>query len=290
MGTSSNNSYIFSALSTGKDNFILCPDDALVWDSRRLRLLEEILLYDPHIVCLEEVDHFEFFKNSLNLVGYDGMFFPKPDSPALYVKGSNGPDGCAVFYKTEMLELLQQENIVLQNQSKEYTNQVSICITFRNIPKDNQTKAREFCLAVTHLKAKLGWSQLRFEQGQYLMDYLESTTQNRPLFVCGDFNAEHDEPVYSVFMNSRLELDSAYRSLQKDHMEPLYTTWKVRGGRDGKMNEVCRTIDYIWFSKKHSQVQALLSIPSGEDIGKGKLPSLQYASDHLSLVADFVLL
>ena len=36
----------------------------------------------------------------LGKVGYSATFLPKPDSPALYCGRSYGPDGCAMFYKT----------------------------------------------------------------------------------------------------------------------------------------------------------------------------------------------
>lgn len=67
--------------------------------------------------------------------------------------------------------------------------------------------------------------------------------------------------------------------------EPQYTTWKIR--EDG---EVCHTIDYIFFSKDRFNPERVLTMPSDEELGKGRAPSLQYASDHFSLCCDFRLL
>lgn len=64
--------------------------------------------------------------------------------------------------------------------------------------------------------------------------------------------------------------------------EPPYTTWKVR-----EEGEVCHTIDYIFYSKDHLKTEAVVDFPTGEDIGEGRVPSLQYPSDHFSLICDF---
>jgi nocturnin len=60
------------------------------------------------------VDHFNFLKTVLGTQGYRGAFFPKPDSPCLYIKGNNGPDGCAIFFREDKFELLKVETRVLE--------------------------------------------------------------------------------------------------------------------------------------------------------------------------------
>jgi nocturnin len=64
--------------------------------------------------------------------------------------------------------------------------------------------------------------------------------------------------------------------------EPEYTTWKVRSDGEAKS-----TLDYVFYSKRTLNVDAVLDFPSGESMGEGRLPSLKYPSDHLSLVCDF---
>ena len=115
---------LFSALCVGADNFVRCPPGALSWPTRRLRMLEEILAYDPDVVCLQEVDHFGFLSPALAAVGYAGSFCPKPDSPAMHAPDSNGPDGCAVFYRQAALTVVGEEVVVLRDARGDYTNQV----------------------------------------------------------------------------------------------------------------------------------------------------------------------
>lgn len=101
---------------------------------------------------------------------------------------------------------------------------------------------REVCIATTHLKAKNGTvlSMLRNEQGKDLLQFLCDNFDSRPIVLCGDFNAEPTEPVYSTILsNDILKLSSAYADCflydeQCVYREPPYTTWKVR-----EEGEVC---------------------------------------------------
>lgn len=280
------------ALSICKDNFVLCPDSALEWDSRKLRILEGILQYHPDVICTEEVDHFEYLNSHLSSISYTGIFHPKPDSPCLYCKNSLGPDGCALFYRKDRLKLLHSDNVGIKDAEGQLTNQVAIYCLFEiigvtadNAVEDQKTK---FSVLVTHLKAKYGFEELRYQQGEFILDYLNRNALEWPIIVCGDFNADQSEAVYQSFTTSDIGLYSAYTKLSKNSEEPRYTTWKVRYSADGPA-ETCRTIDYIWCSKDSVEIKSLLDLPSEEDVGKERLPSLSYPSDHLSLVCDFKL-
>jgi len=81
----------------------------------------------------QEVDHFNFLKTVLGTQGYNGMFFPKPDSPCLYIKGNNGPDGCAIFFREDKFELLKTVTRVLEVWRVQ-SNQVSplrLCVVMK---------------------------------------------------------------------------------------------------------------------------------------------------------------
>ncbi|XP_071446924.1 nocturnin isoform X2 [Hetaerina americana] len=307
------------ALGQENDNFMCCPEEALDWQTRRFQMLEEILEYNPDVICLQEVDHFGFLYRALSSVGYSGTFFPKPDSPCLYVSGNNGPDGCAIFFRTNKFTLISVDTRVLEVWRVQ-SNQVAI-ITRLAIRETGQ----QLLVCTTHLKARKGalLSTLRNEQGRDLLDFVakhtastEAETGKRPpVLMCGDFNAEPIEPVYSsILSDERLSLSSAYAQypvtpsaanmvngnaenlpdgkggrltpLESGLREPPYTTWKVRESE----GEVCHTIDYIFHSQDSLAVEALLEFPTGEDIGPGRVPSLSYPSDHFSLVCDFHIL
>lgn len=135
------------ALGIHSDGFLLCPAEALDWHTRKYGMLQAILETRPDVVCLQvicayclelqlyifkinvniflqEVDHFNFLQRSLGSLGYSGMFRAKPDSPCLYMPDNNGPDGCAIFFREDKLQLLKADTKVLEIW-KMPTNQVS---------------------------------------------------------------------------------------------------------------------------------------------------------------------
>jgi len=137
-------------------------------------------------------------------------------------------------------------------------------------------------------------STLRNEQGKDILAFLEEQARlaaadggehwtDPPVLLTGDFNAEPTEPVYETLTESSgaIRLRSAYSADGTSSSEPAYTTWKVR--EDG---EHVQTLDYI-FSSSGLRAESVLDFPSGEDIGEGRLPSEAFASDHLSLIANF---
>uniref|UniRef100_A0A2K6RF21 Nocturnin n=1 Tax=Rhinopithecus roxellana TaxID=61622 RepID=A0A2K6RF21_RHIRO len=251
------------ALGEGKDNFVQCPVEALKWKERKCLILEEILAYQPDILCLQEVNHyFDTFQPLLSRLGYQGTFFPKPWSPCLDVEHNNGPDGCALFFLQNRFKLVNSANIRLTAMTLK-TNQVTL---------ECKESGRQFCIAVTHLKACTGWERFRSAQGAKIS-----------LIVCGDFNKEPTEEVYKHFASCSLNQNSAYKLLSADgQSEPPYTTWKIQTSGE------CRhTLDYIWYSKHALNVRSALDLLTEEQIGPNRLPSFNYRSDHLSLVCDF---
>uniref|UniRef100_T1J2V4 Nocturnin n=1 Tax=Strigamia maritima TaxID=126957 RepID=T1J2V4_STRMM len=268
------------ALGEHNDSFVACPLEALDWKYRRFRLLQELVKYEADIFCLQEVDHFMFFQTTLGAIGYKGIFFPKPDSPCLYVPRNNGADGCAIFYNSRIFDVVRVETRVLEVWSVQ-SNQVAILVILRV-----RSTGQSFCVVTTHLKARQGsiLSTLRNEQGKDLLQFVRvNCSQDMPIFVCGDFNAEPNEPVYSAMTNCGKDFvgfKSAYKTMYGE--EPDYTTWKIR-----EEGEICHTIDYIFFSSQHCSPESVLLLPSGDDIGVGRIPSLEYPSDHFSLICDF---
>lgn len=276
------------ALGEGLDSFVHCPLEALSWSQRKYLILEEILTHRPHILCMQEVDHyFDTFQPVLAELGYSSNFCPKPWSPCLDVEGNNGPDGCALFYDQAEFEFLDSVNIRL-SAMRIPTNQVAVVTMLRS-----RNSGRCLCVCVTHLKARAGWEWLRSAQGSDLLRHLQNLVQKHsprsdlsrdvPLLVCGDFNAVPSEEVYCRFTSSLLGLDSAYKKLSLDgSTEPEYTTWKIRPS-----GECCSTLDYIWYAKDSLTVETVLDMPTEQQIGPNRLPSFNYPSDHLSLVCDF---
>ncbi|XP_037721396.1 nocturnin isoform X2 [Drosophila subpulchrella] len=288
-------------LGQHNDGFVRCPEEALTWEHRKYLIVQEILQNQPDVICLQEVDHFKFLQTVLGSQNYEGIFFPKPDSPCLYIEQNNGPDGCAIFYKRDKLQLQGYDTRILEVWRVQ-SNQVAIAARLRM-----RSSGREFCVATTHLKARHGalLAKLRNEQGRDLIRFVKQFAGETPLLLCGDFNAEPVEPIYATILGcDLLRLGSAYADVKLDHeeilqpsedvgefvsesmkREPPYTTWKIR-----EEGEECHTIDYVFYTPDRLKIKNCLNFPEGEQIGKNRTPSYQYPSDHFSLVCDFELL
>ena len=72
------------------------------------------------------MDHFPLVKEALSCLGYDGHFVPKPDSPCLYLAENSGPDGCAIFYKTNRFDLDSVESRIVEVWSVQSNQVLSI--------------------------------------------------------------------------------------------------------------------------------------------------------------------
>ncbi|ROT67929.1 hypothetical protein C7M84_013965 [Penaeus vannamei] len=269
----------FRALGTHADNFVKCPSEALEWNTRRFRILEEIISYNPHIICLQEVDHYDLLERVLATQGYKGVFMPKPESPCLYLPNNNGPDGCALFWDTARFSLVAKETRVVEVWHVQ-SNQVAILLVL-----EDETTGREIAVLTTHLKARQGalLSTLRDEQGKDLLGFMDLHCGNRPTIVSGDFNAEPTEPVYSTMTHESTGLKSAYAFLNEGK-EPAYSTWKVR-----EEGDICHNIDYIFYTPNSLTPEGGIDVPTEKDLGPGRAPSLAYPSDHFSLICDFSL-
>lgn len=78
------------------------------WENRKMKLLYEILQYDPDAITLQECDHYyDFFLPALTARGYDGIFAPKPASACLEV--SDNSDGCAIFVRRSKFKIRSAE-------------------------------------------------------------------------------------------------------------------------------------------------------------------------------------
>ncbi|PAA71156.1 hypothetical protein BOX15_Mlig030602g1, partial [Macrostomum lignano] len=262
------------------------------WERRRWYLLRELLRFQPDILCLNEVDIYDYLLENLAPLGYRGCFRAKPRSPCLSFPGNFGPDGTAILYNTHRFECLQSETGLLIEPNEDGTefldapsgagSQVFVLLRLRllNPPAtDDSDGGGELWVAATHLKAKVTFSNLRLLQTKALITALkERVPANSPLLLCGDFNGESFEPFYNVIVQSGLDIASAYKQPE----EPPFTTFKYVGK---SAEPQARGIDYIWY--RRLRPLALLEIPPRDSVESNGLPCAAFPSDHFCLSVDF---
>ena len=156
----------------------------------------------------------------------------------------------------------------------------------------SKTCGQEIVVCTTHLKAKLEAlrSSFRTEQSKDILAWLESVRGGRPVILTGDLNGLPSEQFYSVLTGSTaLPLVSSYPVREGDGEVVRmveYTTWKIRE----EQGEQKHVLDYILHTPGQLTTIKTLDVPGGDQIGEARLPSPQFASDHISLVADIALL
>ena len=99
---------VLAEIYATKQQYPDCPMWALTWNYRKKNLLREIRQFDGDIISLQEVqaDRFEdFFLPEMRKLGYEGLYKKKTRESM----GREGKvDGCALFYRTSALKLLEK--------------------------------------------------------------------------------------------------------------------------------------------------------------------------------------
>jgi len=268
-------------------DFCLCPEEALRWEHRRQLLLQEILSHKADIVCLEEVDCFEELSSGLHPAGYSGIWVPKPDSPCLQFENNMGPDGNAIFFSKEKFSLIKSYHHVLRMEDGAYTKSTVLICELEHLKT-----GKEITFMVTHLKAKETpeFVEVRKNQSSHiikLVNEMKNKKKTANIILAGDFNASLEEPAYQIVKQAGLT--SAYESVSG--AEPGYTTWKVRGKRGSSpTSEKKRTIDFVFCDSDVIKPAAVLKVPDEAEIGSGRLPNMEFPSDHMLLVVKFNIL
>jgi mRNA deadenylase 3'-5' endonuclease subunit Ccr4 len=241
----------------------------LHWEYRAPRILQIILEHNPTIIGLCEVDgsiYTDYLEPELKKRGYVGFWSKKLSDLA---------DGPALFWRSDSFALDAKEAFQLNGKD----SQVALLSRLRGV--SDTTKS--LTVVVTHLKAKVGFENVRESQVKSLWNRIGAfNVESFPTVVMGDFNDTPESPACEFIQShnyfSAYKLHSPTQSATGAGDESPWTTWKKRE------TEVKRTIDYIWLEKSRFEVQKLLEIPKDEFLPL-LLPAAYYPSDHLNLVA-----
>lgn len=267
--------------------FVVDPD-ILTWESRGPRVLEEIRVVNPDILCMQEVNRIETL--SVELKDFTMLFAPKLQSAAL--RSNCPPDGTCMFISRRKFDLLETQIIYYKQDGHGLSNQNGIIAILQDVASGHR-----LIVATTHLKAKHnpGDEPARLHQIKQMLAALNQVHERwgptLPIVLCGDFNSPPTATVYAEVLASPLHFASAYNAGERrgdagayPAGEPPFTTWKFRADAGEKKS----TIDYIfWTAPEVLHLQSVLELADEATIGPAALPSASFASDHLSLAAKF---
>jgi CCR4-NOT transcription complex subunit 6 len=117
------------------------PSEALAWDYRQARIIQEIRERDADILCLQEIatDVFtEHFSPELAQADYKGIHWPRAKAKMIGGKEAQYVDGCAIFYKSSKYILLDKQLLDYANIAINRPDMKNHHDVFNRVmPKDN---------------------------------------------------------------------------------------------------------------------------------------------------------
>lgn len=289
-----------------KERYYYCKNESLEWEYRKWSLLSEIAKYKPDVLCLQELDHFEFWDEQLQLHGFRGVYLKRP---------SEKTDGIAVFYNQSKFKMLDTHIVdynMINNldgvrspeiEMRYKRNNVGLLVHLETLSKSN-SKSKSFVVATTHTYWDPRLADLKLRQSHMLLQEIQyflrkNFISNDHVIISGDFNSTPESAVYELYSKGRVSgshkdtmihfgskndftssfnLTSAYSHLNEPFTN--LTPW-FKG-----------TLDYIWYSSGFELESLLDMIPhskiTDENNSHGQLlglPTTSFSSDHMALVS-----
>jgi len=172
----------------------------------------------------------------------------------------------------------------------------------------------QVCIANTHLYSNKDFPDVKLWQTWQLLQELETFVMSRgtnlPLMICGDFNSTPDTAVYDLLSRQQVyhghpdvnmsnggddgggspnilpdtmsithsfQLGSVYHTIMGEEPKATNFTVSFKG-----------VLDYMWYSAANLRPLTTAPIPDDEALTRHgeALPSTQYSSDHIMMIAD----
>ncbi|TYJ07488.1 hypothetical protein E1A91_A11G007200v1 [Gossypium mustelinum] len=180
--------------SKHKDLYLNVPSNYIRWGYRKRVLCEEIMRWNPDIICMQEVDKYFDLRNTMEKAGYVGSYKRRT--------GDN-VDGCATFWKPDKFRLLETESIEFKGFGlRDNVAQLSVFEMCR-------VESRRLVVGNIHVlynpsrgEVKLG--QIRFLSSRAQL--LSNRWGNAPVVLGGDFNSTPQSAIYKFLSTSELNV------------------------------------------------------------------------------------
>ncbi|KAJ1405700.1 Endonuclease/exonuclease/phosphatase [Sesbania bispinosa] len=186
------------------------PRRFLEWDWRKKLILEEINSYNASILCFQEVDHFDDLDDLFQNNGFKGVY---------KARTGEARDGCAVFWKDKLFNLLHQEDIEFQRFGLR-NNVAQLCVLEVNHdrPESDTCKLtavapsagkRRFVIGNIHVLFNPNRGDIKLGQVRLLLDKAYELSQewgDIPVIIAGDLNSVPQSAIYKFLSSSKLDI------------------------------------------------------------------------------------
>ncbi|XP_052386538.1 protein angel homolog 1 isoform X1 [Carassius gibelio] len=183
-----------------------CPEEVLVWDQRLRSILKELQIWEPDIICLQEVqeDHFlEQIYPVLTDMGYTCIYKRRTGTKT---------DGCAVCYRSNRFTQLSISLLEFRRSDCELLDRDNVGIVLLLQPTAGQNEAfSPICVANTHLlfnprrgDVKLAQLAIMFAEIDTMIKKCKSEGRHCEVVLCGDFNTLPNSPLWNFITTGQL--------------------------------------------------------------------------------------
>jgi len=257
-----------------KDGFA-CSDDVLSWrNSRRDKIIAEIMRWSPDVFGLVELDHYDDLRSVFSRLGYDSVWLKKNRD---FYK-----DGGAIFWNRGSFVKVDELLTPLKKKEKK-ADQVLVSVRL-----ETRTGVKKsFAIGCVHLKStkKVSGEEARLDQAKQVVSHFEQKYKDIPRILLADLNGESSENVTRGYEPKAYPFitDSGFQSAYKEVLgaEPDFTSWKFRAKEEFRY-----TIDFMFHTKDITPKSVLLMPSTDQFDPKLLLPSITMPSDHLPLVTE----
>ncbi|KAI8388307.1 Endonuclease/exonuclease/phosphatase [Radiomyces spectabilis] len=208
--------------------------DLLKWKTRRKMVMDEITMYKPDILCLQEVDMYEeFYESQFSKLGYKTLFY----------KHSTKKHGCMIGYQAGQFTLAENRNFDYDTDD--------LCPVTQNTGNIMQLAALKHVhqqhlgvvVGNTHLYWRPQSSYERLRQGaiynrklsQFRKELAETHGQTQwHALMLGDFNSTPTDPLYAKMVGLELtdfhmqDLQMSRRAFSQDEDETSVSAFADR--------------------------------------------------------------
>ncbi|XVF09649.1 hypothetical protein REPUB_Repub07fG0112700 [Reevesia pubescens] len=185
--------------SKHKDLYLNVPSDYIRWGYRKRVLCEELMGWNPDIICMQEVDKYFDLRNTMEKAGYVGSYKRRT--------GDN-VDGCATFWKPDKFRLLERESIEFKGFGlRDNVAQLSVFEMCR-------VESRRLVVGNIHVLYRPSRGEVKLGQIRFLSSrahILSDRWGKVPVVLGGDFNSTPQSPIYEFLSTSELNIKSYNR-------------------------------------------------------------------------------
>lgn len=289
-------------------NFHYCQSDFMKFSYRGPQILRIIETLNPNIICLQEVDHYkEFYYPNLSKKYH--IFEEKRG------EDYEGKDGLLIAFEKKTFKFLKKAVVSydlgvnevffesFKNPNRFKKGNKALVIELESF-KTNE----KYIIVNTHLHWDPSEEDVKQFQFLELLNYLEDRyNKNEQLILCGDFNSLPESEQIQLCLKENFKgfegrtiqtlFEQMKRKKRKIKFRSAYSKYRQKNQRNMHPSftnftaNFKGTLDYIFFNKRSKlQLRRILKIPKSSELSLNvALPNKNWPSDHLPLMAEFIL-